>query len=1310
MDKYKTGLGYNVVPPPYTGNFMPPKSYLVYPSLDDFVDESVVENPTVETNEPETARKENGAPIIEDWVSDSEEEDVPKVHDRKQIYLTDLLEIDGGFVAALEVFQRRGKLLGRIILIAGFQTIRASEEKKDVKDPGNESGNPTEGKDSEVPSTEEPRINQENDDYINSTNNINTASNGNNTNNVNAVSSTVNDAGTEVNVVDPKTSIELPNDPNMPELEDIVYSGDDEDVGAEADMNNLDAFMPVSPIPTTRIHKDHPVDQIIGDLNSAPQTRRMTKNLKEHGLFSSVQQRTNHKDFQNCLFACFLSQEEPKKIIQALKDPSWIEAMQYRLLQLKLQKVWTLVDLPNGKRAIGTKWVYRNKKDERGIVIKNKARLVAQGKYKRRKGLDYDEVFAPVARIKAIRLFLAYASFKDFVVYQMDVKSAFLYGKIEEEVYVCQPPGFEDPDFPDRMSFMGELTFFLGLQVKQKEDGVFISQDKYVTEILKKFSFSDVKTANTPMETHKPLLKDADGKDVDEYMYRSMIDTLMYLTSSRPDIMFTTVILIHTTEAEAEYVAASSCCGQVLWIQNQLLDYGDSNEKKLIQMIKIHTDKNVADLLTKAFDKGIGVNAGDSKLMLLGINLLLLEKVNAARHNLLLLVFADSHNMVAFLAKPTESKGFEQIVDFLKANPIKYALTVNPIIYTSCIEQFWATTKVETVNGEVQLHALVDRKKLTHMGYEKLSQKLTFYKAFFSPQWKFLIHTILQCLSAKSTAWNKFSSTMASAIICLATNQKFNFSKYIFESMVKNVDSSVKFLMYPRFVQVFLDKQVGDMSTHDEIFITPSHIKKVLEPIADEAATEENVPTQSNDPPLSRVNTLGSGEDKLTLKELIDLCTKLSDRVLDLETTKTAQGKEIASLKKRVKKLERKRKLKTPGMKRLFKIGRSSQVVSSEDEGRYDDAQMFDTYVFNGEEVFVAEQSKKVVSTAEVSDAAKITTEEITFAQALAELRSAKPKVVVQEPVQSTTTTTPSTIPKAKSITFRDPGESTTRPTLTPIPSNIKDKGKAKMIEPEKPLKKTEQIRLDEELAFKLQAKEEEQARLTREKAKEVKEANISWDNVQAMIEADRLLAERLQVREQEESTDEENARLFVELLEKRKKHFAALRAQEKSNKPPTKAQKKSTMSTYLKNMAGYKQSQLKTKSFVEIQKLFDKAMTRRASDELEQDKEKKQNINDDQEEVEMKKLIKVVPDEEEVAINVIPLATKPPRIVDWKIVKEGKISLFQIIRANGSSRRYSSMIQMLRDFDREDLETLWKLVKAKHGSTRPEEGYERVL
>ncbi|GKB74232.1 retrovirus-related pol polyprotein from transposon TNT 1-94, partial [Tanacetum coccineum] len=244
------------------------------------------------------------------------------------------------------------------------------------------------------------------------------------------VLSTVITASIEDNVVDENTFYGCADDPNMPNLEEIVYLKDDEGVGAEADMNNLDTFMLVGPIPTTRIHKDHPFEQIIGDLHSAPQTRRMTKSVTEH---------------------------EPKKVIQALKDPSWIEAMQEELLQFKLQQVWTMVDLPYGKRATGTKWVYKNKKDEKGIVIRNKARL-----------------------------FLAYASFKDFAVYQMDVKSAFMYGMIEEEVYVCQPSGFEDPDFPDRV-YKVETTLY-GLHQAPRAC-------KYT------------------MEISKPLMKDENAED-----------------------------------------------------------------------------------------------------------------------------------------------------------------------------------------------------------------------------------------------------------------------------------------------------------------------------------------------------------------------------------------------------------------------------------------------------------------------------------------------------------------------------------------------------------------------------------------------------------------------------------------------------------------------------------------------------------------------------------------------------------------------------------------------------------------------------
>nr|GEW48241.1 ribonuclease H-like domain-containing protein [Tanacetum cinerariifolium] len=305
----------------------------------------------------------------------------------------------------------------------------------------------------------------------------------NNTNMFNAVSDPINAAGLNptnstnifnaaspsVNAVSPNFRIagqspfidpsKYPDDPEMPELEDIVYSDDKEDVGAEDDLSNLETNIPVSPILTIRVHKDHPVNQIIGALND---------------------------------------KNEPKKVLQALKDSSWIEAMQEELLQFKLPKVWVLVDLPKGKRAIGSKWVFRNKKDERGIVIRNKARLVAQG-HTQEEGIYYNEFFTPVARIESIRLFLAYASFMGF----MELCTAF--EKLMKDTF--------------QMSYMGELTFFLGLQVKQKKDEIFISQDKYVAKILRNFGFTDVKSASTPIETEKPLLKDLDGEDVDVHLY-----------------------------------------------------------------------------------------------------------------------------------------------------------------------------------------------------------------------------------------------------------------------------------------------------------------------------------------------------------------------------------------------------------------------------------------------------------------------------------------------------------------------------------------------------------------------------------------------------------------------------------------------------------------------------------------------------------------------------------------------------------------------------------------------------------------------
>ncbi|GKC58659.1 ribonuclease H-like domain-containing protein, partial [Tanacetum coccineum] len=525
-------------------------------------------------------------------------------------------------------------------LDAGFKPS-GEEEKIDSKHPKNE--------DSEMPNTEEPRVNQEQDANVNSTNNFNT------------VSLTVNAADLENNVVDENIVYGCIDNPNMPNLEEIIYSGDDEEVGAEADMNNSATIVPVSPIPTTRVHKDHPLEQIIRDIQSAPQTRRMTKNVTEH--------------------------VELKKVTQAFTDPSWIEAMQDELLQFKLQKVWTLVELPYGKRAI-----------------------------------DYDEVFAPVARIEAISFFLAYASFMNFIVYQMDVKSVFLYGTIEEEVYVCQPLGFEDLEFPNKV-----------YKVKQKDDGIFISQDKYVADILKKFDFSTVRTASTHMETNKALLKDKEAADVFQVTPKTShlhaVKRIFRYLKGHPKLGlwyprdspfeleafsnsdYAGASLDRKSTTGAEYVAAANCCGQPKHIEIRHHFIRDSYEKRLIQVIKIHTDHNVADLLTKAFDtqkprkakRTTEISQSSGPIPLVTYETVIKEwedrMERAATTASSLKAEQDSEAQISFEAASKQSND----------PPLS---RVNTLRKNNQAFNISATAKAKTVNGERQIQALVDKKKV----------------------------------------------------------------------------------------------------------------------------------------------------------------------------------------------------------------------------------------------------------------------------------------------------------------------------------------------------------------------------------------------------------------------------------------------------------------------------------------------------------------------------------------------------------------------------------------------------------------------
>ncbi|GJW32408.1 retrovirus-related pol polyprotein from transposon TNT 1-94 [Tanacetum coccineum] len=371
--------------------------------------------------------------------------------------------------------------------------------------------------------------------------------------------------------------------------------------------------------------KTHPLENVIGNLN-------------QRTLRSQAQDKSN--------FFSFISTIEPKNINEALKDENWVMAMQEELNQFKTNDVWELVPNPMDMTIIGTKWVYRNKLDENGVVTRNKARLVAQG-YNQQEGIDYDETYAPVARLESIRILLAYACALDFKLYQMDVKSAFLNGFINEEVYVAQPPGFIDfakPNYVYRlkkalyglkqapkawydrlkaflikhdysmgmvdntlftkkkdsnliivqiyvddiifgstcqemcddfakimhdefeMSMMGELNFFLGLQIKQLDDGIFFNQSKYIKEMLKKFGLEDSKPMKNPYVYGNQTLRDKEiaRRTMCLHVYGMLPNILVFEEANR--------LAISTTEAVN--ISTEKACQQALWIKQALVDYG----------------------------------------------------------------------------------------------------------------------------------------------------------------------------------------------------------------------------------------------------------------------------------------------------------------------------------------------------------------------------------------------------------------------------------------------------------------------------------------------------------------------------------------------------------------------------------------------------------------------------------------------------------------------------------------------------------------------------------------------------------------
>ncbi|GJW05334.1 hypothetical protein Tco_1564190 [Tanacetum coccineum] len=722
------------------------------------------------------------------------------------------------------------------------------------------------------------------------------------------------------------------------------------------------------------------------------------------------------------------------------------------------------------------------------------------------------------------------------------------------------------------------------------------------------------------------------------------------------------------------------------------------------------------------------------------------------------LKFFDQHNMSACLEKSEENTEFHQIVDFLSTCFINYALTISPTIYASYIEQFWNTATSKTVNSVKQIHAIVNDRvvvisessvrndlllddedgitclindenfeNLALMGYEQLSTKLTFQKGSFSPQWKFLIHTILHCISSKSTAWNEFLTNLASAVICLANGQKFNFSKLIFDGMLRNLDPK-KFLMYPRFLQLYLNNQLKDLPEPFNVtYETPCHTKKdftnmarkgvkfsrKVTPLFDSMLVPHQAPegedsrnsledtngsegTQvqsSHDSPLLGDHTSEKAEDGLNLEELFVLCTNLSNRVLALETSKDAQAEEILKLKDQIIKLKRKCKpsisyhrawlksVKRLSMKKrdymetedVVKEGRQISTARPElstARPDVDDARQEDS---------VVEPRTPLTTTSIFND------EDITMAQTLIKMKKEKAK--------------------EKGVSIKDIKDSS-RParsilTLKPLPTiDPKDKGKSILEEPEPAKKMTRSdfnaahIARDAEIARQLQVDLQAEVERERQREEEASKSAIpeTYDEVQAGIDADALFAAKLQQEEREGYTIEERAKFLAEIIAKTFTEIQGLYERQKrviddfkpmdSDDAIKDSKEEAEVHKVLEELNSTKVEVKQEGHKESIKKRPGRRLKMKATK-----KSKRQKTDADlEEEEQLKAFLKIVLDEE--------------GIIDYEVLEK---------RSDGSSRWIKTFSEMVTRFDRLDLVELYNLVMKRFETTTPE-GVDLVL
>ncbi|GJW22361.1 ribonuclease H-like domain-containing protein [Tanacetum coccineum] len=1166
------------------------------------------------------------------------------------------------------------------------------------------------------------------------------------------------------------------DDSQIPALEDIYDNPSDgiftnasyDDEGAVADFTNLETTVNVSPIPTSRIHSIHPTTQILRDPTSAVQTR--SKVNKSSGAHAFI---------------------EPKKISQALEDKSWVDAMQEELLQFKIQKVWILVDLPFGKKAIGTKWVYRNRRMKEVLI-------------------------------EAIRIFLAFASYMGFIVYQMDVKSAFLYGTTDEEVVDTEEEPLNKYPFSSegrndimlvQMSSMGLLSWITGPAERR---WYFISQDKYVVEILKKFNFDSVKTASTPIETQKPLIKDVEAADVDVHLYRSMIGSLMYLTASRPDIMFAfracsrrliswqckkqTIVATSTTEADD--VAAANCRGQREYSNARTPQQNGVTERKIRSLIEAARTMLADSFLPNTF----WAEAVSTACYVLN-RVLVTKPQNKTPYELITGKIPTISYIRPFGCHVTILNTIDHLGKFEEKSNEGF------LVGYSLNSKDFRVYNLETKRVEENLHInflenkpnvagkgpnwLFDLNYLTDsMNYHPVTTKNKANKTT-SPK------------EANHSAGTPYNIDVGNSEIEAEPAQKYfvlplwsSYTSTVKSSEAKNGDEKLNGDTGP-----ITNEEAKDQE--DQAFLEELKRLKRQEKEANNAAKAlrkefaqctEDLLLQAGATRATSTNTVNTVSRPIS--------TASPSRVFSAGGPDlTNNDRQTGFLLWRLPRMLRLQRLESRSWKRSGrKNAKSKPTLDAFDDLDADLAHGMD-YMEKKEDVNEGRQSNEteelnldvdteviaedkgsgekggsIVSTArpevdtakpdidtarpEVHNAnAPVSTVGVTISTVDLEVSVVEPRtpptttsIFDDEDITMAQTLIKMQEEKAKEkrVAFKDV-EDFSRPvrsitTLKPLPSiDPKDKGNDILVE-EEPVKikrkdqGIDQIERDEELSHKLH--EEELAEIAR-------------------IQEEKAAQEEASREEREEYTIEERAKFLAETIAAQRK----FRAAEIRSRPPTKSQLRNLMMTYLKNMGGYKHSQLKAKTFEEIQAMYErqkkkiddfkpmdsddavKDSKKAASEDTSKKKEvlkepvstkiesmnkedtgervsdvskkrkggprmkimskRKKTESDLEEEEDLKSFLKIVPNKE--GIKDYEVLEKRFPIINWESkfyhydIHGAKGIYYRIFRSDGSSRWIKTFSEMVTRFDRLDLVELYNLVMQRFKTITPE-GVDLVL